>query len=153
MDNGQWTMDNQRENSLSIDYFPLSISHLPLRFTGRVIRGAGRGRIIGTPTINLDLHDVPATLEQGIYACLIDIPGSDQNEWKAAVHFGPRPVFDDDVAFEVHLLDTKLPEPPPSLHVHVIAYLRDVRNFPSVEALQAQIFEDIRQTRDILHNL
>jgi riboflavin kinase/FMN adenylyltransferase len=118
-----------------------------LHFSAKVVSGAGRGKDIGTPTINLDLHDVPADLKEGIYACRAKIDG----EWMdAAMHYGPRPVFKDDTACEVYVLDIELVNAPETLEVSVHGYLREVMDFPSVEELQARIASDIERTRAML---
>jgi len=117
------------------------------QFTADVISGAGRGKGLGFPTLNLSLDAVPATLKHGIYACIVYI-GKDQ--YPAAVHFGPRPTFDDTISFEVHLLDTELNDAPNSLQVHVIEHIRDVRGFDSADELTAQLEKDCDQVRGIL---
>lgn len=119
-------------------------------FTATVIPGAGRGKGLGTPTINLRLVDVPADIQEGVYAGIIDIPSLNLHAQAAAIHYGPRPVFGDDTAFEVHLLDLSPNTAPDTLIVHLQKRLRDVRNFESPEALKRQIAEDIRQTREII---
>ena len=120
---------------------------LPLSFTARVMSGRGRGREIGAPTINLELSDVPPALQEGIYACFAVMDGV---RLPAAMHFGPRPAFKDTETCEVHLLDAAPDAVPATLPVDVIAYLREVRDFPSTEALMAQITKDIAQARAIL---
>ena len=120
---------------------------LPLLFTAHVVSGRGRGRDIGAPTINLELGDVPPSLEEGIYACVVDIGGVGR---EAAMHFGPRPVFQDTKTCEVHVIDGAPVDVPPELLVEVIACLRDVRDFPSTEALMEQIAQDIADARAIL---
>lgn len=117
------------------------------RFSAHVISGSGRGKVIGTPTINLDLSDIPADLGEGIYACFAKISG----EWlQAAVHYGPRPVFKDSKTFEVYLLDTTDPDVSDELEVAVIGRLRGVLDFPSTDALLAQIGQDVEQSRAML---
>jgi riboflavin kinase / FMN adenylyltransferase len=97
--------------------------------------------------MNLDLSAVPTELEEGIYACKALVDGM----WEvAAMHYGPRPVFKDSTSCEVHLIDRLVVMAPEMLEVEVVAYLRDVRDFASVEELQAQIAQDIEQTRAIL---
>lgn len=122
----------------------------PAHFTARVVTGAGRGKDLGTPTLNLDLHDVSSALAHGIYACRVSIPELAMANVAAAAHFGPRPVFQDSVAFEVHLLDTTLAVTPVALVVDVIAFLREVLDFPDTDALKHQIADDIAQTKEIL---
>jgi len=116
-------------------------------FTARVVRGAGRGRTIGSPTLNLDLQAVPDTLKPGIYACFASWG---RTRTMAAMHFGPRPVFHDSLACEVHVIGKKILRAPQEITVEVAERLRDIRNFPSIEALQEQISLDIAQARAIL---
>ena len=123
------------------------VNSLPLSFQAAVIAGSGRGKKLGSPTMNLDLFAVPPHLKEGIYACRALIDGS----WEsAAMHYGPRPVFKDSTSCEVHLIDRAIVMAPELLEVQVVAFLRDVRDFASVEELQAQIAQDIEQTRAIL---
>lgn len=121
--------------------------HIPFSLKARTVRGAGRGKGLGTPTINLELEDIPASLQEGIYACIVTL---EERRVQAAMHYGPRPVFKDTTSCEVHLLDTKIENAPESLEVEIVAYLREVRDFPSVEDLRKQIDEDIVKTRAIL---
>ena len=120
-----------------------------MQFQAHSIPGAGRGKDLGTPTVNLELSDVPDGLQEGVYACFVHI---ESQRSQAVLHFGPRPVFHDAPSCEVHLLDTDLPSPPSQLQVEVISRLRDVQDFPSVVALQEQIADDIAQARSILDN-
>ncbi|PIR52831.1 hypothetical protein COU76_04255 [Candidatus Peregrinibacteria bacterium CG10_big_fil_rev_8_21_14_0_10_49_10] len=121
----------------------------PLRFSASAISGAGRGREYGIPTINVNLAAVPEEMEEGIYACLVEL-GDDPKRYMGAMHFGPRPVFQDSRACEVHVLDTDIETPPAEVTITVVAYLRSIQNFGSVEELKEQILEDIEQCRAIL---
>ncbi len=116
-------------------------------FSAHVITGSGRGKAIGTPTINLELSSIPRDVKEGIYAAFAQIDG----KWlHAAVHYGPRPVFNDTKSFEVYLLDANNPAVPDTLTVQLVERLRDVKNFPSPEALFAQIQQDVLEARGIL---
>lgn len=116
-------------------------------FSARLVTGRGRGRTIGTPTLNVDLNDVPVGIPEGIYAGWTRIDGF----WTmAAIHYGPRPVFQDSVSFEIHLLDIKVMEQPERIEIVLVERLRAVLNFNSVEELITQINQDIEQTRGIL---
>ena len=121
---------------------------LPLSFTAGVVSGRGRGRKIGAPTMNLALADVDPSLQEGVYACFTVIDGT---RYEAAMHFGPRPAFQDSATCEIHLLDGVPADVPPYLLVEVIARLREVRDFPSTEALMGQIARDIAEARAILN--
>lgn len=116
-------------------------------FSARVQRGSGRGRLLGFPTLNLRLIDLPLTLTEGIYAAYVRI---EKRQFHAAMHYGPRPVFQDTQSCELYLLDTSLPSPPDRVHVSVVQRLRSIQNFSTPEALQRQIASDIQAIRAIL---
>ena len=69
----------------------------------------------------------------------------------AAVHYGPRPVFQDTTSFEVHVVDGIPSRFPKYVEVEVIARLRGVRDFATVEGLMEQIALDIKEARSILN--
>ena len=125
----------------------MTSSPLPT-FTARTVAGRGRGRLIGIPTINLQLADVPQTMQQGIYACTVSWQGV--KDLKAVVHYGPRPVFQDSISFEVHLLEKQIEGAPEQMTITLWQCLREVRDFPSVDALKQQIALDIAQARSAL---
>jgi riboflavin kinase/FMN adenylyltransferase len=112
--------------------------------------------------MNLDLADIPREMEEGIYACWVryDLRATSDEETKphearsptlaAVLHYGPRPVFKDVPACEVHVLDVAPTDVPKTLTVTLVSYIRAIRDFPSVEALKEEIARDIAATRAIL---
>lgn len=116
-------------------------------FTAGVVRGAGRGKTLGTPTINLSPDALTDIGREGIYAVRAIIDG---DRVPAVMHAGARPVFDDDPSVEVHLLGSVPAETPRELTIEVIEYLRPIRDFASVGELQAQIRRDIDHARATL---
>ncbi len=119
----------------------------PLRFSARTTSGAGRGRKLKVPTINVEIGDAPPVLTHGVYACFVII---DDQRHQGALHFGPRPVFADSESLEVHVLDAIIEVPPAQITIEVVARLRDVQNFPDAAALKQAIASDIAATRGIL---
>lgn len=116
----------------------------PYRLRGMVVAGARRGAGLGFPTANLDQIEtlVPGT---GVYAGWAWHGG---RAWPAAVHIGPNPTFGEQARkVEVHLIDFAGDLYDQSLQVDFVARLRDVRPFPSVEALQEQLARDIQAAR------
>lgn len=103
--------------------------------------------------MNVHLDDVPKELKEGIYACKGQwaVNRSQWPVWHDAVlHYGPRPVFKDSLSCEVHILDEHIEYPPNVVTIEIVKYLRPVMDFPSPEALQKQIMEDIEKTRKVL---
>ncbi|MSR86906.1 hypothetical protein EXS70_01915 [Candidatus Peribacteria bacterium] len=119
----------------------------PIRFHARVIPGRARGRKLGVPTLNFELADVPAVLDEGLYAGRVTVDGTTH---LASIHYGFRPTFDDSKTCEAHLIDITLPSSPAETDVEVIEFLRPITKFESAEALAAQMQKDIQKTRVIL---
>lgn len=130
-------------------------TELPLLLSAKVVPGAGRGKDLKKPTLNLDMQEVPAALEDGIYACrarLVFADGSMEGPFDAVMHKGPRPVFKDGPSCEVHLLNDEPKAQPASLKVGVLAYIREIRDFPSPEKLMKQMDQDVKDARAVLNN-
>jgi riboflavin kinase / FMN adenylyltransferase len=118
----------------------------PYRIRGMVTHGAGRGAKIGFPTANLSAIDtlLPAA---GVYAGRAWVGKAG---WPAAVHLGPSPTFGDALArVEVHLVGYHEPLYGEPLEVDFLARLRDIRPFASVEALTAQMQQDVERATQI----
>lgn len=111
-----------------------------------MIVGRSRGKDLGTPTINLDPEEVPASLHHGVYACIV---GIDPKKF-AVMHFGPRPSFHDTLSCEVHILDTEVQQAPERMQVRVMHFLREIMAFPTAEDLQKQISHDVQSARSFL---
>lgn len=120
---------------------------IPSPFRASVISGAGRGKALGTPTINLDPSLLAHIGREGIYACWAIV---DDVRHPAVMHAGARPVFNDTPSIELHLLDTPPATTPTHAKVEPVAYLRAIRDFPSVDALKEQIRHDIHAARATL---
>lgn len=109
--------------------------------------GSGRGRTIGTPTINLDPSALATIGRDGIYAAWATLDGI---RMPAVVHAGPRPVFGDTPSVEVHLLCPPPATIPETLAVELVDFIREVRNFASVDELTAEIGHDVASARATL---
>jgi riboflavin kinase/FMN adenylyltransferase len=109
--------------------------------SGLVGHGAGRGRQIGVPTVNLT--DVPTQKllpPDGIYAVEV--------EWRCGrvggmMHQGPRPTFEDGRrTLEANLFDFEGDLYGEWVRITWVKRLRDVERFASVEQLQKQMERD-----------
>ena len=111
-------------------------------FTTTHIRGKGRGKILGYPTINMKVP-VDFDLPDGIYASWVTIG---KNRYGGALHWGPIPTFKEEVkSLEVFVLDGDLEFVDISVvSVDIIKKIRDIMYFPTVDALTAQIASDVR---------
>jgi riboflavin kinase/FMN adenylyltransferase len=114
-----------------------------------VVSGRNRGRRIGIPTINIKLDDIPRSLQHGIYACRVRVAGTTYN---GALHYGPRPVFNDTETLEVHIIDSVIHAVPHTIDIEIIGFIREVADFHSTEALLKRIQEDVTIARGMLHS-
>ena len=115
---------------------------------GTVIPGDARGRTIGFPTANLDIWDgqiIPAT---GVYAGWATVQGETH---KAVTNIGYRPTFEGEtLRVETHLLDFDRDIYGEQVHLTFEARLRGEKKFDGINALIAQIQEDITHGRELL---
>ncbi len=117
----------------------------PYRLAGQVVRGAGRGNRLGFGTANLS--GIPVLLpSDGVYAGRSRV---DEIEYLAAVHIGPNPTFEEQARkVEVHLIDYEGGELyGREMHVDLTARVRGTQVFSGVEALRAQLADDIAVVR------
>ncbi len=121
----------------------------PYSLTGKVVRGAGRGEGIGYRTINLALPNARKLLPpDGVYAVWTEWYGGQAG---GMMHQGPRPTFKDlGASIEVHLLDVNEDLYGKIVKLAWVERLRDVRAFPSVEALKAQLDADFQSAKSAL---
>jgi riboflavin kinase / FMN adenylyltransferase len=113
----------------------------PYSVTGGVERGAGRGKSIGIPTINLAATSPRKLLPpDGVYACAVEWKGG----WHGAMaNLGPRPTFGEHArALEAHLFGYDGDLYGALVTVEFVRRLRDVMRFPSADALKAQLAQD-----------
>lgn len=113
----------------------------PYSIAGVVVPGAQRGRALGFPTINLSSPPARKLLPpDGVYAVRVQTP---RGAFGGMMNLGGRPTFGDDArVVEVYLFDADGDFYGQRVRVDVLKRLREVRRFPSPEALVAQIRAD-----------
>ena len=120
---------------------------------GEVVKGDGRGRSIGFPTLNISL-EAGAEPYRGIYAVKVrDAAVRGGAPWSGAGYFGDRPTFDSERSFlEVHLMDFDGDLYDRLLMVEFVALIRPDRRFDSVEALTRQMKADCEKAKALLND-
>ena len=118
---------------------------------GEVVEGEKRGRAIGIPTANLAVPLDLAVPARGVYTAWAVVGGQ---TYPSAVNIGIRPTFDGTSALtvEAHLLNFSGDLYGQRLYLHFLARLREERKFDSVDALVAQIREDIGRARELFRD-
>jgi len=121
----------------------------PFRIYGRVGHGDKRGRTIGFPTLNLNLHRRMSPL-RGVYAVLVH--GVGDRPWPGVANIGTRPTVDGGSRYllEVHLFDFSGDIYGSHVEVEPRLKLRDEKKFGSFDELKAQIDRDASAAREFL---
>jgi len=121
----------------------------PYSVSGRVVKGAQRGRTIGFPTLNLGAPPPRKLLPpEGVYAVRVQTPGGPAG---GMMNLGPRPTFGDlTTSLEAHLFNTTGDFYDADVRIDFVVRLRETRKFASVEQLSKQLAQDERDARNAL---
>lgn len=122
----------------------------PFTLTGAIEPGAGRGRQIGVPTLNLAPQQecLPA---RGVY---ITETLFGRHTYPSATNIGLRPTFGGEhQVVESHLLGFTETVTEGSLETRFYRRLRAETKFPSPDALRVQIQRDLERTRQFFNRL
>jgi riboflavin kinase/FMN adenylyltransferase len=119
----------------------------PYMIEGRVVRGDGRGRKIGFPTINLHT-DYPLVPKTGVYVTEVEFDGE---RHRAVTNIGYNPTFEDgrDLSIETFILDYRGDLYDKEVRLYFRERIRNEERFPSVEALKERIGEDVAAARNL----
>ena len=113
----------------------------PYTIHGTVIKGDGRGRLMGFPTANIEVdHEDKLVPARGVYA--VDVQVEDKI-YKAMMNIGIRPTFDlEYLTLEVHLFkfDDFLYEK--ELKISFKKFIRQEKKFSGLEELKSQLEKD-----------
>lgn len=123
------------------------------RLAGRIVTGDGRGRQLGFPTANVDLHR-RAGFEDGSHCAplsgvfAVEVHGLDAAPLPGVANIGVRPtVGGRRCLLEVHLFDFDRDIYGRHVQVEFRARLREEKRFESLQALCAQIDRDVAEAR------
>ena len=124
----------------------------PHRVEGVVVRGHMRGRALGFPTANLEVPPHRAIPADGVYAgwlAALDTHGTETERWPAAISVGTNPTFGGgDRTVEAYALDRDdLDLYGVRAAIDFAVRLRGTERFDTVDALVAQMREDVNQAR------
>ena len=117
---------------------------------GKVVHGRGIGKLVGSPTANLEIlsKDNPPIL--GVYASSVCW---NEKTYYAVTHIGKRPTIDNDenISIEVHLLNFNQDIYGEKLLVELYTKLREPQKFSDLSALLNQIRRDCIATREFFN--
>jgi drug/metabolite transporter (DMT)-like permease len=107
-------------------------------FTGRVIHGQGRGKILGYPTANLDNLDLD--IPHGVYAVRISFNGIN---YLGLMHFGFKDIFKEDVSLEILIKNFSGDIYGENLKIEVLKKIREIEKFSNPDLLIEAIKKDM----------
>jgi riboflavin kinase/FMN adenylyltransferase len=122
----------------------------PYFFEGEVIRGDGRGKLMGFPTANLRV-DGDVLVADGVYVTEATVAGATVS---GMTHVGRRPTFGlEERAVETHLFDFDQDLYGAGIRLHFHHRIRGTVKFSSAEALQEQLRLDREEAQSLLRTL
>tara|TARA_Y100000991_G_C21963891_1_gene345850 strand:+ start:1241 stop:2173 length:933 start_codon:yes stop_codon:yes gene_type:complete len=119
-------------------------------FSGKVVRGNGIGKTIGTPTANIKLNSNEKIIPfDGVYAVICKI--KDAN-FKGIMNIGFNPTVDKGQkrTIEIHLFNYEKDIYGQDLSTKIIERIRDEVKFKSLKDLKSQILKDNEKAKKIL---
>ena len=124
----------------------------PYAVSGEVIYGRQLGRTIGFPTANIAVWKKQLLPENGVYASYIHIDGK---RYAAATNVGVRPTIEPNqaITIEAHILDFSADIYHKHVRLDFIDHVRPEQKFSGLDALKAQIKQDVAQVRQLLGSL
>ena len=118
----------------------------PYSISGRIVHGTKRGKTLGFPTANIELHRM-TTPVSGIFAARAY--GIGEQGLYSAVYIGTRPVFHGEhTVLEVYILDFDGDIYGRHMRVELLKKIRGDAMFDSKAALQLQIANDVQEVRN-----
>ena len=124
-----------------------------LEIEGKIVSGAGRGRTMQVPTVNLQ-SDNELIPKMGVYVTRISLDNGPFLD--AVTNIGVRPTFDESkLTIETFVINSAGGSVPAAERARLdfLYRLRDEKKFPSPDALKQQIALDVRRARKLFRTL
>lgn len=103
------------------------------------IKGEGRGKKIGLPTINLNFKDLK--IDYGVYLAEVKI---DTEKYSGIVHYGPKKTFSNEISLELFLKNKIKNVFEKKISLKFLKKIRDIIKFSGSGDLKKQIKEDLK---------
>lgn len=117
------------------------------KIIGFVIKGHGRGKEFGFPTLNLNPALAPKSLKYGIYAAVVKVG---ERQFKGALHYGARPTSNLPVSLEVHCIGLNENLYGREIKIQIKKRIRDIVRFAGEAELKEAIAQDIEAAKNVL---
>ncbi len=115
---------------------------------GKVVEGAGRGKDLGFPTVNLDVCDTLVVPRDGVYFGTVSIMENNGSSLPSIINIGDNPTFKDPKKWiETHIMDFSKNIYNVKIKLRFLKRIRDEIKFKNSGELTAQIRKDIDEAR------
>jgi len=122
---------------------------------GKIIKGQQLGQKLGFPTANLEVSPLKFLPRHGVYLVRVTLLEQENTSHWGLTNIGYRPTVDGhSLTVETHLLDWSGDLYNQNVVINLLKFLRPEQKFSSVDALIAQISQDIqiaRQLQSVIH--
>lgn len=126
-------MDGKFDNAVKM------LGH-PYPLFGRVVSGKGVGKMLGYPTINMEVGERKILPPDGVYACMVE---RSQDTVGGMLYVGTRPTFDGKTrVIEISCFCPLNVETGDFIEVYALSYFRADIKFESTELLRKQLRKD-----------
>lgn len=122
-----------------------------MKFETKTIKGHGRGKKLGFPTVNMVIpENLAFTTPHGVYAARAKIR---DEKYDGALYFGPAPTFGEaKSSLEIYLFDTVnfYAGEGEEIEIEIVKFIRGVEKFGLPELLIVQMEKDVEAIREVL---
>jgi len=116
--------------------------------TGKLVKGAGRGKDLGFPTANLDVSDALVVPRDGVYFGTVSIIENNGSSLPSIINIGDNPTFKDSKKWiESYIMDFSKNIYNKKIKIRFLKRIRDEIKFKNSRELTAQIQKDIDEAR------
>lgn len=120
----------------------------PYPLSGTVVKGKGRGRHLGYPTLNLEIPQGKLLPQDGVYGVRVRL---EKREYPGMMYVGPRPTFGEETrSVEVHVLGRETEVTHAKVELLVERWVRKPKRFPDPEHLRDQLRSDEKRIKEML---
>jgi len=122
----------------------MELLNRPYRLEGKIIKGAGRGKKLGFPTINIMPTHNMTKVSDGVYAVAVFLNGI---KLPALAFVGNPPTFEDGYRIELHIPDWEPTILPEKIEFDFFLWLRKAVKFDNISELKKNISEDTNKLK------
>ncbi|PIS41398.1 MAG: hypothetical protein COT25_03325 [Candidatus Kerfeldbacteria bacterium CG08_land_8_20_14_0_20_42_7] len=114
---------------------------------GGVVKGAGRGKLIGFPTANMNIDKTRLTPKIGVYATITQYKGI---RFQSITNIGRNPTFGEgSVSIETYIFDFNHDIYGENIELEFCDFIRDEIKFANVNDLISQISKDVELRKSL----